>query len=86
MILHKTNILEAVISSEKNPLGVLLIKGDLEITLLVSRPSLGNLFFPGIQGCSHEVLTASPTCILSWLTQEWVLGPSATFYHGCFSQ
>lgn len=84
MILHKTNILQAVISSEKTPLGVLLIKG--EITFLVSRPSLGNLFFPGIQGCSQKVLTAPPTCVLSWLSQEWILGPSATFCHGCFSQ
>ena len=56
MILHNTSILEADISGEQKPLGVLLIKWDLEITLLVSRPRLGSLFFPGIQGCSHKVL------------------------------
>lgn len=67
MILHDTNILETDISGEQKPLGVLLIKSDLKITLLVSRPRLCSLFFPGIQSCSHKVLDG---CFTSQSVQD----------------
>lgn len=75
MILHNTNIFETDISGGQKPLGVLLIKWNLEITLSVSRPSLGSLFFPVIQGWAHKVLDE---CFTSHAVQDGTSEASLT--------